>query len=260
MTGADSRIRVLIVDDEPLARKKIQLGLKGEADVEIVGEAQDGNEAVNMIRELHPDLVFLDIQMPGLSGFEVIETVGWDRMPPVIFITAFDQYAIRAFEVRAVDYILKPVETSRLLEALGRVRERLSPPGSWPWRDEFRSLLETLGRSRSFAERLAIRDQGRTVLLPVDRIDYVESCRNYVSIHAGPETHIMRETMSALEIRLDPRQFMRIHRYFIVNVARVREIQPHFSGDQVVILTDGKRLTLSRHYRKALERLLGEAP
>lgn len=234
------KIRALIVDDEPLARERIRALLEAEPDIEIAGEAVNGRKAVEAIQKLKPALVFLDIQMPGLDGFQVIDAVGPVRMPAVIFITAYDQHAIKAFEVNALDYLLKPFDDDRFAAALRRARKDLSGAGG--------------GRP----ERLVIKSSGRITLLKSDEVDWIEATGNYVSLHAGAATHLMRETLAGLEAKLDPARFCRIHRSTIVNLDRIKELQPYFHGDYVLILKDGTRLTLKRGYRDTLRRLLGD--
>ncbi len=250
-------MRVLIVDDEPLARRKIRIFLEPETDVEIIGECGDGSQAVDAIRELRPDLVFLDVQMPILDGFAIIETVGPPHMPRIIFVTAHDHFAVRAFDVQAVDYLLKPLEKKRFHEALARAREQLAPGRDKGIQEQVLALLSEIRTGRKFSERLPIRLEKETVFLPIDEIDWIEACRNYVCIHAGKESHILRETMSGLENRLDPRRFARIHRSTLVNLDRVRLVRPLSSGDQQVVLQDGTKLTLSRSYREVVDTLSG---
>ena len=250
-------MRILIVDDEPLARRKIRIFLEPEHDVEIVGECADGAQAVDAIRELRPDLVFLDVQMPVLDGFAIIETVGLPHMPQIIFVTAHDHFAVRAFDVRAVDYLLKPLENKRFREAMARAREHFAPGRDEGVQEQVLALLSEIRAERKFSERIPVRTEKQTTFLNVDDIDWIEACRNYVCIHAGKESHILRETMSGLENRLDPRRFARIHRSALVNLDRVRLVRPLSSGDQQVVLQDGTRLTLSRSYREVVDTLSG---
>jgi two-component system LytT family response regulator len=251
-------IRTLIVDDEPLARERVRGLLAEQPDVEVIGEARDGEEAVRAILAHEPDLVFLDIQMPKLDGFEVIRTVGAGNMPLVVFVTAFDQHALKAFDVRALDYLLKPFDRERFAESIGRVRTAIERSGT----DEIgRRLLELVrelkpgGAARS--ERLVIKSAGRLFFLRTDEIDWVEAAGNYVKLHVGPEEHLLRETMNGIELKLDPDRFFRIHRSRIVNMERIKELQPWFNGEYVVILQNGTKLTLSRGYREKLQERLG---
>jgi two-component system, LytTR family, response regulator len=249
-------IRALIVDDEPFARAGVRLLLARARDVEVVGECSNGLEAVAAIAETAPDLVFLDVQMPELDGFGVVEAVGAARMPAVIFVTAFDEHAIRAFDVHALDYLLKPLDDERFALALERARARLRGDGG---RDLRAALAALVGQARLDApplERLAVKSGGRVYFVAVDDVDWVEAADNYVSLHAGRETHLVHGTLGALERRLDPRRFLRVHRSTIVNLARVRELRPLFHGEYEIVLADGTRLTSGRSYRDALRRLV----
>jgi two-component system LytT family response regulator len=250
-------IRTIIVDDEPLARSGIRDHLRAEADIEIVAECQNGAEATDSIRALHPDLVLLDIAMPVLNGFQVLEALPPDQMPVVIFITAHDRHALEAFEAHAIDYVLKPVESSRLRVALTRARAALLYRENDRWPDRLRALLREMKSPPPYRERLMIRGTGRFYLLPVADIDWIEASGNYARLHVGKEHHLLRETLSNLERELDPNRFCRIHRGTIVNLDRVSEIQPWTRGDQIVILRDGTRLTLSARHRENLEERLG---
>lgn len=252
------KIRTLIVDDEPLARERIRALLAEQADIEVVGEARDGEEAVQAILNHAPDLVFLDIQMPRLDGFEVIRTVGADNMPLVVFVTAYDQHALKAFDVRALDYLLKPFDRDRFAESIGRVRDAIEHSGS----DEIgRRLLEIVRELKPGApprsDRLVIKSAGRLFFLRIAEIDWVEAAGNYVKLHVGTEEHLLRETMNGIEQKLDPDTFFRIHRSRIVNMERIKELQPWFNGEYVVILHNGTKLTLSRGYREKLQERLG---
>jgi two-component system, LytTR family, response regulator len=250
-------IRVLVVDDEAVARRGIRRLLAGEPDVEVIGECGDGEAAVAAIAELKPDLVFLDVQMPELDGFDVVDTIGTARMPAVIFVTAFDQYAVRAFDVHAVDYVLKPVDGERFARALARVRARLARPDH-ALANRIDATLDELRRlrPRNLPSRLAIRTHGRVRFVAVGDIDWIEAAGNYARIHAAGAPHLMRTTMADLESRLDPDCFVRVSRSAIVRADRLRELQPLFNGDFVVILRDGTQVTGSRRHRDALERLV----
>lgn len=243
-------IRTILVDDEPLAREKLRGFLEPEPDFEVIAECRDGTEALTTIEKERPDLVFLDVQMPELDGFEVLDRLGRDHLPAVIFVTAYDQYALRAFEVHALDYLLKPFDRERFAQALARVRERRQA-------DESRQKLQALLDERAkYPDRLEVKTSGRVVILKVDEIDWIDAAGNYVKIHAGSESLLLRDTMGRIEQRLDPRLFMRIHRSTIVNVERIRELQQQFHGDYVVVLKTGQRLTLSRSYRDKMRKLL----
>lgn len=247
------------MDDEPLARERIRRFLRSEEDIEVVGECADGRAAVESIEELKPDLVFLDIQIPELDGFGVVEAIGVEEMPPVIFVTAFDRYALRAFDVHALDYLLKPYNRERFRKAVERARAQLAHGGGEDLNERLRSLLETLRPESKHLERLMIKSSGRVFFLRTDELDWIESEGNYLKLHAGREAHLLRETMSRLASRLDPEKFVRIHRSTIVNIERIKELQPLFSGDYVVVLRDGTQLTLSRSYRDKLLELFGGA-
>jgi two-component system LytT family response regulator len=247
-------VRVLIVDDEDLARQRLQRLLATERDVEVIGEAADGVQAVDAIRRLVPDLVFLDVQMPEVDGFAVLERLRPRPAPAIIFVTAHDDYALRAFDVHAVDYLRKPFDAARFREAFSRARQRLAGAGADDQARKIDALLAQVEaqppRSR---ERLMVRTDGRLYFVRIDDIDWIEAAGNYVKLHVGRETHLMRETMMGIEKMLDPTRFLRIHRSAIVNLDRVREMQPWFSGEYTVILRDGTQLRLSRVYRDRLE-------
>ena len=248
-------IRVLIVDDEPIARRGIRQHLRGEADLEVIGESGDGAAAIEAITGLAPDLVFLDIQMPEVGGFDVVEAIGVARMPAVVFVTAYDEHALRAFDVHAVDYVLKPIDRHRFRTAVERARRRLAhAPGQLDRR--IAAALGELGRpAHDYAKRLAIKGDGRVILVDVDEVDRLEAAGNYVEVHSGARHHLVRETMASLEARLDPARFVRVSRSSIVNAGRVRELQPMFNGDFVVVLRDGTKVAGSRRYRAAFDML-----
>lgn len=248
-------IRVLVVDDEPIARRGILRQLRGEADLEVVGECGDGAAAIDAITRLAPDLVFLDIQMPEVGGFDVVEAIGVARMPAVVFVTAYDEHALRAFDVHALDYVLKPIDRHRFRTAVERARRRLAlAPGELDRR--IAAALAELGRpAHDYAKRLAIKGDGRVILVAVDLVDRLEAAGNYVEVHSGARHHLLRETMASLEARLDPARFVRVSRSSIVNADRVRELQPMFNGDFVVVLHDGARVAGSRRFRAAFDSL-----
>ncbi|HET7291322.1 MAG TPA: LytTR family DNA-binding domain-containing protein [Vicinamibacteria bacterium] len=252
------KIRVLIVDDEPIARERLRTLLAPGADVEIVGECSDGNEAVDTIRKERPDLVFLDVQVPELDGFGVVKALEGEKLPAIVFVTAYDQYALQAFEVHAVDYLLKPFDEERFRLALERARRTVEAEAGNGVNDRLLALLKDLKPEPQFLERVVVRSSGRLFFLRTDEIDWVESSGNYVCLHAGKESHLVRETMSALEARLDPAQFIRIHRTAIVRIDQIKELHPLFHGEYEVVLRDGTRLTLSRSYRDRLQGLLGK--
>ena len=244
-----SGLRVLLVDDEPLVRRGMRVSLEDEPDIEIVGEARNGVEAVQSIREQHPDLVFLDVQMPELDGFGVIAALQGAPMPAVVFVTAFDAYALRAFDVHAVDYLLKPFDEERLKLALNRVRGRLGEQRRGSIDEQLQALIRDVRARDNYAERLLVKNDGSITVVDASDIDWIEAADNYVRLHTARGRLLMRETMKALEDRLDPRRFARIHRSAIVNLSRVRELQPTFNGEYVVLLSSGAKLTLSRGYR-----------
>jgi two-component system LytT family response regulator len=245
-------MRILIVDDEPLACERIRTLLAAERDLEVVGECHDGRSAVAAIASLGPDLVFLDVQMPEMDGFAVLQSIDPGRMPAVIFVTAFDQYAIRAFEVCALDYLLKPFDRERFAKALARGRGEHLRRGAGDLDQRLKNALEEWNSRRKYLDRLVIRSGGRVFFLRIEELDWIEAAGNYVRLHAGREEHLYRETMARLEAALDPEKFARIHRSTIVNVDRVKEMHPLFRGDYTVILRDGRELTLSKAYRDRL--------
>lgn len=243
-------IRTLIVDDMPLARQRLKRHLRKEPDITIVGESTNGAEAVAAIESIKPDLVFLDVQMPEMDGFQVVETVGVGNMPAVIFVTAFDQFALRAFEVHAIDYLLKPFDEERLQRTLARARKIIQEPENENLDERMRKLLEDFRSEPKYIKRLAVKNAGRTIYLHVDEIDWISAAGNYLELHIGKKTHLIRERLTALEPKLDAERFVRIHRSTLLNVERVKEVHPLFNGDQIVILKDGTELTLSRTYRE----------
>lgn len=253
-------IQTLIVDDEPLARERLRSFLEASADIEIVGECGDGRQAVETITAQPPDLVFLDIQMPELDGFAVLEALGDGPLPVVVFVTAYDRYALKAFEVHAVDYLLKPFDRERFETALGRAVERVRARKKGDVNEQLANLLADLRPKAKPADRLIIKSEGRVLFLRMEEIDWVEAADNYVSLHVGTESHLLRETMGALESRLPADRFLRISRSTMVNIERIKELQPMFHGEYTVILRNGTRLTLSRGYREKLQTLLGKLP
>jgi two-component system, LytTR family, response regulator len=256
------KIRALIVDDEPIARRGIRLSLRGEKDVEIIGECGDGRAALLAIREQRPDLVFLDVQMPLLDGFGVVAALDYEHLPAIVFVTAYDEHAIRAFEAGALDYLLKPFERERFQKTLARARRQILQPGRDDLNRRLGALLDSLKPesredepSRTL-ERIPIKEAGRIIFLSVGEIDWIEAQGNYVQLHAGRESHLLRETMDGIERKLDPDKFLRLRRSTLVSIERIKELQPLFNGEYVVILQDGTRLSSSRRYRKNLDALL----
>jgi two-component system LytT family response regulator len=255
----NGRVRVLVADDEPLARERLRLLLSREDGIDLVAECPNGTDAIEAIDRLQPDLVFLDIQMPGATGFEVIEAVGAERMPLVVFVTAFDQYALRAFDVHALDYLLKPFDRERFHEALVRARQQLDRRTNGDLERRLLELVQDLKPSAQRLERFVIKSGGRVFFVRSDEIDWIEAAGNYVKLHVAGEAHLFRETMNTLEAQLDPDTFFRIHRSHIVNIERVKELQPWFNGEYVVFLRNGTRLTLSRGYREKLQERIGRS-
>jgi two-component system LytT family response regulator len=245
-------IRCLIADDEPLARERLRTLLREEPDMEIVAECPDGPKTVAAVHKHAPDLLFLDVQMPALDGFGVLEALPAEKIPVLIFVTAYDQYALQAFEAQALDYLLKPFDRERFRKALRRARDQVRRRHESGINPRVIELLESLQARKKYADRLVVRAAGRVWFLRVEEIDWIEAAGNYVKLHAGKEAHLLRETMNAMEARLDPATFRRIHRSTIVHLERIKEMHPWFKGDYVVILRDGTRLTLSRNYREGL--------
>ena len=256
-------IRVLIVDDEPLARDTIRLLVESHAEIEVVGECADGAEAVEAIREFRPDLVFLDIQMPVKNGFDVIEEIGSERMPVTIFATAFDEYALRAFDAAALDYLLKPFDDERFEQALDRARRAISSRNQASLRDQFDTLLDRLAQTgqaeNKTVDRILVKDRDSVRFLNTLDIEWIEAAGDYVSLHAAGKSHLIRETMTSMEGKLDPRRFVRIHRSTIVNLDFVAELKSYFHGDYIVYMTSGKELRLSRRYWDKVQSAIGSS-
>jgi len=249
--------RVLIVDDEPLARERIRTLLAGEPGFEIVGEAADGTAAAESIMALQPDLVFLDVQMPGADGFDVIDAVGPDKMPFVVFVTAYDRYALRAFDVHALDYLLKPFDRERFREALERAQIQIERSSGGDIERRLAAIVKDLRPAKTKTDRFVVKSGGRIFFVRTAEIDWIEAAGNYVKLHVGNDSHLIRETMNAVESKLSPDLFVRIHRCHIVNIEQVGELQPWFNGEYVVFLKNGTRLTLSRGYRERLQDRIG---
>ncbi|MCW5957200.1 MAG: response regulator transcription factor [Pyrinomonadaceae bacterium] len=243
-------IRTMIIDDEPLARERVKRFLRDEDEIEIIGECSNGVDAVGAIKEKKPDLVFLDIQMPEKNGFEVIRSLSGKYLPTVVFVTAYDQYALQAFDVHALDYLLKPFTRERLHRAVMRAREQIDGKRFGRIDERLTSLIADLKTEKKYLERLVVKTTGRVFFLKSDEIDWIEAAGNYVKLHVGRETHMIRETMNGIETKLDPDRFLRIHRSTVVHIDRIKELHPMFSGDYAVILRDGTELALSRNYRE----------
>ncbi|HYO63882.1 MAG TPA: LytTR family DNA-binding domain-containing protein [Pyrinomonadaceae bacterium] len=254
-----ARIRVLVVDDEPLAREKIRTLLKDDPEVELVGECTNGAEAVAAVEVEMPDLLLLDVQMPEADGFAVLEALKSRHMPQVIFITAYDHYAVHAFEVHALDYLLKPFDRERFRAAIERAKAQIMRPSNGGRDLDLRvlALLRQLEANSKYLERLVVKTAGRVFFLPVEEIDWIEAEGNYVNVHTPKKSYLLRETISSLETQLDPRKFVRIHRSTIVQIARIQELQSWSHGEYRVRLHNGTELTLSRNYRENLQSVLG---
>lgn len=258
-----SPIRTFIVDDEPLAREGIRLLLQGDPEIEVVGEAGAGREAVLQIQQLHPDLVFLDVQMPEMTGFQVLSALDPSMVPAVIFVTAYDRYALQAFEVHALDYLLKPFDDERFADAVRRAKSHLQLARAWDLRQQLLSLLADVSQPQQpqpekppeQPERLAIKDGARVVFLRFDEIDWIEAADYYVQIHAGGKSYLHRETMMSLERRLDAGLFVRIHRSAIVNRRRIRELRNGRQREAVVVLEGGQAIKVSRSQQAKLAAL-----
>lgn len=242
----------MIADDEPLAREWLRLQIQRDPDVEIVRECEDGFQAARDIEELRPDLVFLDVQMPGLDGFGVLEALGKEASPSVVFVTAYDQYALRAFDTHALDYILKPFGQERVRQALDRAKLRVRARGAGGLRKSLDSLLESLRATRRYPEWILLRTGSKERFLRFRDVDWIEAARNNVILHVGGESIVHRETMQGIEERLDPERFLRIHRSTIVALDRIRELEPGGNGDWLVTLRDGTTLSMSESYRGRL--------
>ena len=245
----------LLVDDEPLAREGLRMLLAADPDVTAIYEAKNGREAVAGIQDTRPGLVFLDVQMPEMDGFQVVEEVGAEQMPPVVFVTAHDQYAIQAFDINAIDYLLKPVTAERFAKAMARVKSRLETKSAEESSRRILSMLETLAAPRRAVKRLAVRSGGKTVFVDVEDVDWIEAAENYVQLHAGRSTHLLHVTMNTMEQSLDGEVFLRIHRSIIVNVRRIREMQPVAHGEYVITLENGVRVQSGRMYNERLKAL-----
>ena len=269
-TAMTHLLKTIIVDDEALARRGLKLRLSGRDDVEVIAEARNGHEALDLIREYEPDLVFLDIQMPGMDGFDVLRELSTEDMPAIVFVTAFNDYAIKAFEANALDYLLKPIEDSRLSEALDRVTENLDQRQALKHKESLLQLVgditgEPVGSMEELSTRdvegmkkkeipkLEIKDGSRTTWIPQNEIEWIDAAGDYMCVHAGGETHIMRMTMKMLEASLDPDYLHRIHRSTIVNIHQVKEMRAHINGEYFLTLNGGHTVKLSRTYKDKLE-------
>ncbi len=250
-----SKIRALVVDDELISRELLCRLLRNETDIDLVGTACNGPEGVEAIHRLEPDLVFLDVQMPDLDGFGVVDQIQGTHMPVVIFVTGNQEFALKAFEVHALDYLIKPCSRDRFRDALQRAREQIQRDDTRELHDKLSTLLNQVQPSPKPPERMPVKSDGRILFLRVADIDWVEAADNYVDLHVGDRTHTLRETLSAMEAKLPVDRFLRINRSAMVNIERIRELEPTFHGEYTVVLRDGTRLTLTRGYREALHQL-----
>lgn len=273
-----NKIRTLVIDDEPAARRGVAMLLERDPDILVIGEAASGKEAVRKILEEKPDLVFLDVQMPELNGFKVLEAIGGQHVPAVIFVTAYDQHALQAFDVNAVDYLLKPFEDDRFWAAVRRAKAEIVRRQTDALSNKLSHLLDYLQTSKQpeaaaapapaaaaasatptetiTRDRILLKSGGEIYFLKADEIDWIEAEGDYMKFHAGGRVHLLRETMGNLESRLDPKRFIRIHRSTIVNIDRVKKLSPSFAGEYAVILHDGTKLRLSRGYHDRLQELM----
>lgn len=260
MAETNGLIRAIIVDDEPPARRRIHALLDREPDIEVVAECRDGREAIAAVQEAAPDLLFLDIQMPEASGFEVLAALEPERMPAVIFVTAYDEYALQAFEVHALDYLLKPFDRERFAAALDRARKQIRRQRRGELDERVLALLAGLREPQTkYLERLAVKTSGRIRFIEIGEVDFFDSEGNYVRVHTAERSYLLREALSTLEARLDPQRFLRIHRGTIVQLDRIQELEPLFKGEYVVILRGGTKVRSSRRYRAKLHEVLGIA-
>jgi two-component system LytT family response regulator len=248
------KIRALIVDDEPLARKRILMFLQDEPDLKVVGECANGTEAIQQIGQLNPNLVFLDVQMPEIDGFDVLRALPAERWPMVIFVTAYNQYAVEAFEVHALDYLLKPFKLARFRQALQRARQKLKAQDVKGQDEQFREWLLAQGQA-IYPSRLTVKSGEHTTFVEVNDVDYIEAAGNYAILHVGATNHILRETLANLEAKLSPKRFLRVSRSAIVNLDRIKAVQPATRGEHVVLLKDGRELPLTRGVREVQQRL-----
>ncbi len=250
-----SVIRVCVIDDEPIACRKILGLLKDDPQIEIIQVCRNGEEASEAIRNVQPDLIFLDVQMPHMDGFEVLESIkGTARMPHVIFVTAYDRYAIRAFEVHAIDYLLKPFDKKRFAEALKRAKAQILQKSERSYDHDLAALLQEIRTQSHGLERLVIQNR----VVKTDEIDWIEAQGKYALIHTRQESHLVREGLSGFEAQLNPKKFLRIHKSTIVNIQRIEHVQPLFHGDYRIILRNGTALTVTRRYRRKLNELIGK--
>jgi Response regulator of the LytR/AlgR family len=253
---AKMQLRVLIVDDEPIAREGVRVQLSKHPDVEIVAECADGLEAVEAIRDANPEIVFLDVQMPGMDGFEVLQHLDLAKLPAIVFVTAYDKYALKAFDVNAVDYLLKPFDAERFEKAFTRAKAEVTTRDTALLDLRLRKLIDTVRPAQKHLERLVVKSRGRIFFLRVEEIDWIAAADNYVDVHLGRESHLIRETLTALEAKLDPGKFVRIRHSVIINIDHIKELHPLFKGAYEIVLMDGTRLKSSRRYYNHISELL----
>ncbi len=253
------KIRALIADDEQLAREKLKRFLRDETDVELVGEAADGRATLTALETLAPDLLFLDVQMPELNGFEVLESLDRREMPAVIFVTAYDNYALQAFDFHALDYLLKPYNRERFSKSLAQARRQINGRKHGKLDERLEHLLRYIKPAQKSLERIMVKSGGRVFFIRTEEIDWIEAHGNYLRLHVGGEAHLLRETMGRLAAKLDRDKFLRIHRSALVRIESIKELQPLFSGDYTVLLRDNTELTLSRSYRDKLLELFDKS-
>ena len=251
-------IRAAIVDDEPLARRRIRNLLMEAPDVEVIAECANGKDAIESLEESPPDLLFLDIQMPEIDGFDVLQAIGVGHVPVVIFVTAYDQFALRAFEAHALDYLLKPFDDERFGAALQRARERIRQQQRGDLDPRLQALLESVRGDRGYQRRLVVPSGHRSIFVRTEHIDWIEAERNYIRLHVGGRAYLLRDNLSRIASALDPATFCRIHRSTIVNVDRIHAVESLFHGEYLVVLQDGTKLTSGRSYRRSLHALMGK--
>ena len=251
-------IRAAIVDDEPLARRRIRNLLMEAPDVEVVAECANGKDAIESLEESPPDLLFLDIQMPEVDGFDVLQAIGVGRIPVVIFVTAYDQFALRAFEAHALDYLLKPFDDERFGAAVQRARERIRQQQGGDLDRRLQALLENVRGDHGYPRRLVVPSGHRSIFVRTEHIDWIEAERNYVRVHAGARAYLLRENLTRIASALDPATFCRIHRSTIVNIDRIQSVEPLFHGEYQVVLQDGTKLTSGRSYRRSVHAIMGK--
>lgn len=252
------KIRTAVVDDEPLARRRIRNLLAEAADVDVIAECANGNDAIEALEESPPDLLFLDIQMPEVDGFDVLQAIGVDRVPAVIFVTAYDQFALRAFEAHALDYLLKPFDDERFGTALQRARERIRQQQGGDLDRRLHALLENVRADHGYLRRLVVPSGHRNIFVRTEHIDWIEAERNYVRLHVGGKAYLLRENLTRIASALDPATFCRIHRSTIVNIDRIETVESLFHGEYQVVLHDGTKLTSGRSYRRNLNAIMGK--